>query len=69
MKPADLDLQSCADPESFARGGPTLTGFVFLFFFVWGERIQIALKADHHRPASKMPFKWPFPGGLMIAQH
>ena len=27
---------SCADPESFVRGGPTL----IFFFFIRGERIQ-----------------------------
>ena len=26
---------ACADPESFARGGPTLTTF-FFFFLGWG---------------------------------
>ena len=29
-------LFPCADPESFVRGGPTLTGF-FLFFFLVDE--------------------------------
>ena len=24
---------ACADPESFVRGGPTLTTFFFFFFF------------------------------------
>ena len=24
---------SCEDPDSFARGGPTLTTFFFFFFF------------------------------------
>ena len=52
---------ACADPESFARGGP--------IFFIRGKRIQIALKADHHRPASEMPFKWRFACGPMMAQH
>ena len=27
----------------------------FVFFFVRGERIQIALKAGHHQPASETP--------------
>ena len=40
-----------------------------IFFFERGERIQIALKADHHWPASKMPFKWGFAGRSMMAQH
>ena len=29
--------------------------FVFFRFFMRGKRIQIALKADYHRPASEMP--------------
>ena len=55
---------SCADPEIFVRGGPLLTSF-----FLEYESIQIPLNADHHWPASKTPFKWRFPGGLMMAQH
>ena len=27
------------------------------------------LKAGHHRPTSKTPFKWCFAGGLNMAQH
>ena len=33
------------------------------------KRIQIALKAGHHRPVSEMPFKWRFAGGPMGANH
>ena len=40
----DLHEVSCADPESFFRGGPTLTGFFFSC-----EGIQIPLKAGHHK--------------------
>ena len=46
---------ACADPESFARRGPT--------FFIKGKRIQRALKAGHYRPASDTPFKWSFTDG------
>ena len=69
-----IHVLSCADPENFARGGPTLT--------TQGREdpnstkrgpssawIQIALKEGHHRPASERPFKWRFSGGLMMAQH
>ena len=31
------------------------------------EGSQIPLKAGHHRPASKTPFKWCFDGGLVMA--
>ena len=44
---------TCADLESFARGGPTLTTF-----FIREKRIQIALEAGHHRSNSETPFKW-----------
>ena len=51
---------TCADPESFFRGGPTLTSFFFAFFFSFFfkflEGLQIPLKAGHHRPASETPF-------------
>ena len=47
---SNIRAPSCADPESFARGDPT-------FFLIRGKRIEIALKADHHWPASKTPFK------------
>ena len=45
---------TCVDPESFVRGGPTLTTF-FVYFFVLfsqlmrAESIQINLLAGHHR--------------------
>ena len=41
----------------------------FVVFFMWGERIQITLKVGHHRPTSKMPFKWRFADGQIMAQH
>ena len=65
---------SCADPESFVRGGPTLTVFFFVFFscfFFWlmiRGRTQIPLLAGHQRPASETQFKWGFAGGPMMAQ-
>ena len=55
-----------------ARGGPTLTSFFLYFYFIIlmrGKRIQIALNAGHHLPASETPFKWLSAGGPMIAQH
>ena len=49
----------CADPESFVRGGPTLTLFfvVVVVFFLGGvvdegREDQILLKAGHHQPSS-----------------
>ena len=34
-----------------------------------GGRIQIPLKAGHYWPASDMPFKWHFAGGMIMAGH
>ena len=64
-----LMVYACADPESFVRGGPTLTFYFCFLFLMRGGRIQIPLLADHQRPASKTPFKWRFAGGPMVAQH
>ena len=36
LKIFSLVRDSCADPESFVRGGPTLTVFFFFFFFGGG---------------------------------
>ena len=55
-------MVTCADTESFARGGP-------IFFLIRVKQIQIALKAGHYRPASKTPFKWHFAGGPIMARH
>ena len=60
---------SCADQESFVRGGLTLTTLFVVFSLMRGGRIQIPLLAGHQRTASEMPFKWSFAGGLMMAQH
>ena len=49
------ELVSCADPESFAIEGSNSDGFFVCLFFMRGERIQIALKAGHHRLASETP--------------
>ena len=57
----------CADPETFVRGGTTLTTFCFFFMLMRGEMIQIPLKAGKHRPASETPFQWRFAGVQMIA--
>ena len=35
-----------------------MTGFFCCIFLLRGKRIQIALQAGHHRPASEMPFQW-----------
>ena len=53
-------LYSCADPESFVRGGPTLTRFFVFLRLMRGGRIQILLLSGHLRR---------FAGGPMKAQH
>ena len=62
---------SCGDPESFVRGGQTLTTFFFfvVFTLMRGARIQIRLLTGYQQPASEMPFKWRFAGVPMIVQH
>ena len=66
-------LNACADPESFVRGGSTLTTFFFNFFIFYlmrgGGRIQIPLKVGHHRPASEMGFEWCFADVPIMAHH
>ena len=59
----------CADPEKFVSGGQTFFLYFLYFFWIKRKRIQIALKADRHRPASETPFKWRFAGGPMMAPH
>ena len=47
-------LVPCADPENFARGGPTLTKFFFVFvFFDEGREDPNSTKRG---PASKTTF-------------
>ena len=45
----------CADPESFVRGGPTLTTFIVILFFLVdeGRDDPKTLKTGHHRPTSE----------------
>ena len=43
-----------ADPESFVRGGPTLTTFVLVDR---GREVPNTTKKGHHLPASELPFK------------
>ena len=69
-----LSPNSCADPECFAIGGPTLTTFLFFIYFFFGGgggggSIYILLRAGYHRPISETPFNWRFASGPMIAQH
>ena len=64
----DAPFSPCADPESFARGGPILIlkkGIALNSV----HQFQIALKAGHHRPASELSFKWLFAGRSMIAHN
>ena len=59
-------LYSCADPESFVRGGPTL----ITFFFLVDERRKdpnFTKRAIIGPPANTI--KWRFAGVLMMAQH
>ena len=55
---------SCADPESFVRGGPILITSFFSLVDEGGESIQITLKAGHHWPNSER-----FAGGPMMVEY
>ena len=59
-------MQSCADPESFVRGGITLATFCLVDE---GREDPKNTKYGHHLPASETPFKWRFAGRPMMAQH
>ena len=58
---------ACSDPESFVRGGPTLT----TLFLVDDGRTEdpYKIKAGHHRLTIETPFKWCFAGVPMMAKH
>ena len=65
LKVRQISLQhgmSCAEPDSFVIGGPSMTTFLFYLFFA---HEQIPLHAGHHRPTSE----WCFAGGSIMAQH
>ena len=43
-KPSVFEIITCADPESFVRGGPTLTTYFWWVFLVHeGGRIQMPI--------------------------
>ena len=54
------DITHCEMFVIHARIQKVLSEEVQLSFFIRGERIQIALKADHHRPASGTTFNLAF---------
>ena len=52
---------ACADPESFARGSPSLTTFFFLFFDEGKEYLNSTKRwpsSAHERNAIEMAFRW-----------
>ena len=57
-----MGTMTYADPESFARGGPTLATF---FLFVFDER-RMDQNTTKCRSSS---FKWRFADEPMMAQH
>ena len=54
---------ACMDPESFVRGGPSLT---FSFKLIRGGRVQISTTRGPSSAASETPFKWCLAGVLMM---
>ena len=59
-------ILSCCSIYSMRRSRkffcPTAKFFFLVVLFLVDNGIQIPLKAGHHRPASKTPFQWCFPG-------
>ena len=51
-------VDSCADPESFIRGGPTLTTFSFSRGREAQNTIIRGPTSAHQRNAIKMAFRW-----------
>ena len=60
-----------ADPESFVRGGPTLTIFFVVVELIIEEWDPNTTISGHRRPARETPFKIKscFAGVLMMTQH
>ena len=63
---------SCADPESFSRGGLTLTSFFFFFFFFFYEGRKdpnttiSGLSSARRQNAILMAFRWRADDGLTL---
>ena len=55
-------------PRKFCQRGSNLDNIFLVFFSLLG-RIKMSIKAGHHRPTSKTPFKWRFADVPIIAQH
>ena len=51
-----MEQSACADPENFARGGPTLTTFCLFFLVDEGRDDPNTTKMGDYRPASETPF-------------
>ena len=61
---------SCAGPERFVRGGPTLTTFFLSFLVDKGrEGINTTIRGAISGPPAKTPLKWRCAGVPMMAQH
>ena len=59
---------ACADPESFARGGPTLTTVFFVFvFFDEGKEDPNSTKSRPSSARQRNAIKWRFASGPMMA--
>ena len=56
-----LHINSCADPESSVRGGPTST--TLFFQFDEGREGPNTTRSGPSTARSETPFKWRFAGG------
>ena len=63
--------RSCADPESFVRGGPTLTTFFFLLFFLVdeGREDPSTTISGPSSARQRNAIKWRFAGVPKMAKH
>ena len=62
----------CMDPESYARGGPTLTAFFYFIFFLLVDEGRKDPNTSISGPSSarqQNAIKWHFAGMPMLAQH
>ena len=64
---------TCADPESFVRGGPTLTFFFFLLFFFFlvdeSREDPSTTISGPSEARQRNAIKWRFAGMPLMAQH
>ena len=65
-----VNVITCANSESFVRGGPTLTFlFCFVFLIDQGSKDENITKSWPLLARQQNAIKWRFAGGPMMAHH